>query len=274
MYLLLANPEAGGRRFQKVKNQLLKTLERLKVKFELVELPNLIDAQEMMKKHIKTDTTGIVAVGGNATVNTVINALADESIPMGIIPVGKTNYLAHSLGIKGWRAACGILAAPARREQRLGKIGKHYFVDRLEILCSQNLLAKYLRREGPLKRFLGSTKVAPRQLPCVHTEIKLDDDLKVESSLQKLAVVLNNEKGGKKLCLELVTDGPKNPTRLWADEIAIEGDKKMPVLMGNEEVAHTPVEIKGMTKYIELLVPQTSKPRRPERRLLKKFKKR
>ena len=244
MYLLLANPEAGGKRFQKIKNQLLHYLEQLKVKFELVELGNLVDVDEVLQKYLHAATTGIVAVGGNATVNTIINSMADENMPLGIIPVGKTNYLAHSLGLKNWRSACQVLAEPDKQARRLGKIGKHYFVGTLEILSHQNLLGKYLRRESLVKRFLGASSASQRHAD-VRIALKVDDELKITSMMHKLSVSLNDEKGGKKLRLELNSDTPKNPTRLWADEVEIEGDKKMPVLMGNETVAHTPVEIKG-----------------------------
>lgn len=255
MYLLLANPEAGSKRFQKIKKQLLATLERLKVKFELVELPNLVDVQDVLDKHIKTHTTGVVAVGGNATVNTVINAMADEGMPLGIIPVGKTNYLAHSLGINNWRMGVKALADPDKTAQRLGKIGKHYFVGNLEVLSHQNLLGKYLRGESLVRKFLGGT-TTPKKPTVVRAIITVDDELKIDGPIHKLSVKLNNEKGGKKLRLELITDTPKNPTKLWADMVSIEGDKKMPVLMGNETAAHTPVEIKGLGKYIELLTPK------------------
>lgn len=255
MYLLLANPEAGGKRFQKIKTRLLATLERLKVKFVLVELENLIDIDEVLTKNLKTSITGVVAVGGNATVNTIINSMADEGMPLGIIPVGKTNYLAHSLGINNWQVACRVLAEPDKTERRLGKLGKHYFVGSLEILAHQNLLGKYLRGEGLLKKFLGTSSKSQRTTN-VNAEIKIDEDLKMTVQLQKLTIKLNDEKGGKKMRLEIATDSPKNPTRLWADEIEIEGDKKMPILMGNETAAYTPVEIKGSGKYIELLVPK------------------
>lgn len=253
MYLLLANPEAGGKRFKKIKPQLLAYLAKSGVKFELVELDNLVDVEEVLKKHIKANTTGVVAVGGNATVNTIINSMADEGMPLGIIPIGKTNYLAHSLGIRGWQNGVKLLTDPDKKARRLGKIGKHYFVGHLEILSHQNLLGKYLRGESLLKKFLG-TPATPQRNLTVRAKIELDEEIKVDGPMQKLSVYLNDEKGGKKLRLELLTDTPKNPTKLLADSMAIEGDKKMPVLMGNETVAHTPVEIKGLAKYIELLV--------------------
>lgn len=256
MYLLLANPEAGGKRFQKIKSQLVDYLNKLGVKFDLVELVNLVDAEEAMKKHIQHATRGVIAIGGNATVNTVINSMADEGMPFGIIPIGKTNYLAHSLGIKGWRNAAKLLADPDKIARRLGKIGKHYFVDKIEILGSHNLLSKYLKGEGFIKKFIGSSTPSSEKNAGVNTTVSFDDGVRVTTLVQKISARLNDEKGGKKILLEITTDDPKSPTRLWMDELEIEGDKKMPVLMGNETVAHTPVEIKGCSKYIELLIPK------------------
>ena len=43
--------------------------------------------------------------------------MADEGMPLGIIPLGKTNYLAHSLGINNWRIGVKALADPDKKAQ-------------------------------------------------------------------------------------------------------------------------------------------------------------
>ena len=43
----------------------------------------------------------VIAVGGDGTIKLVATALLDYSIPMGIIPAGSANGLAHELGIPG-----------------------------------------------------------------------------------------------------------------------------------------------------------------------------
>jgi diacylglycerol kinase (ATP) len=58
------------------------------------------------------EPTLVVAVGGDGTVNRVINTVAVSGTPVGILPCGSSNDLANSLGIPtDFHQACGVIKA-------------------------------------------------------------------------------------------------------------------------------------------------------------------
>jgi len=65
-----------------------------------VHLTATIEAFEEIMETIKQDTDAVViAVGGDGTVNRLINAIADTNLTMGIVPMGSGNGLARELKI-------------------------------------------------------------------------------------------------------------------------------------------------------------------------------
>jgi diacylglycerol kinase family enzyme len=70
----------------------------------------------------------IVAVGGDGTINEIINSIGNTGIALGIIPLGATNELARMLGILDWQTACNILAGRKIEEVDLGLINDNVFV--------------------------------------------------------------------------------------------------------------------------------------------------
>ncbi len=70
----------------------------------------------------------VVAVGGDGTVNRVINAVADRNIPVGIIPCGSSNDLAGQLGIPSdLRRACRVIRSARLTDIDLISVNGRYF---------------------------------------------------------------------------------------------------------------------------------------------------
>ena len=70
----------------------------------------------------------VVAVGGDGTVNRVVNAVAQRSIPVGIIPCGSSNDLARALGIpRNFRKACQIVKTAQLMDIDLVSVNGRYF---------------------------------------------------------------------------------------------------------------------------------------------------
>ena len=257
MYFFLINPEAGHKRFFRIEKQMKKLLDRQAVKYRFVMIDNLANVPDIIQTNLRSSDQGVVAVGGNATVNAVINSLVGQDIPVGIIPMSRTNHLADSLGLKGLPTAIKALADYDLRLERLGKIGQHYFVGEAEVATRSNLLTQYLRKTNPWLKFLGLSRTTLPTEVGTKATIALDDDVLVRSKTHRLQVKLNGEHGDKKLKLTLfASPDPTEISILHSNSIAIEGETKMPVIIGNETVAHTPVEIKGLAKYIRLIVPK------------------
>ena len=89
----------------------------------------------LVKNELKTGPNTIIAVGNDQTVSQIINSMAGNNAPMGIIPIGgKTNNLiAACLGIKSEEEACDILSARRVIKLDLGKANNQYFLTKATI---------------------------------------------------------------------------------------------------------------------------------------------
>lgn len=262
MYLFLINPEAGGKRFEKLHKRFEAVIEANNIKHKLVNIDNLADIPSLLETHLKSNIDGVVAVGGNATVNAVINALVSEDTPLALVPMSRTNHLAHSLGIKKWDQAIKALVDPVYKNARLGKIGSHYFIGDAEITSHHNAIAKYLDKTNIFVKFLGLKPSTPSEDSAVRMQITIDQQLTVIGDIHGVNVTLLEETGSKKMKVEIVArDSDKKISKsvIMADELEAESEKKMPVVIGNETIAHTPIEIKGLAKHIRLIVPKNSR---------------
>lgn len=256
MYLFLINPEAGGKKFSKIEKRFEALLKRLDIKHKLVIIENLADVPKLLEENVNTRTSGVAIVGGNATVNAVINAVVSENTPIAIVPLSKTNHLATSLGIHRWDQALRAIANPKLRDVRLGKVGTHYFIGNAEIASHQNIIEKYLKKTNPLVKFLGIRQSVPNTQTAVQMKVVVDQQLSITGNVHGIRIDLVSEKD-KKLKVEILAhdDNKLSKTVLMADEIEAESEKKMPVVIGNETITHTPVEIRGVSKHIKLISP-------------------
>jgi diacylglycerol kinase (ATP) len=57
------------------------------------------DAATFAREEVQRGADAVVAVGGDGTVNEVVNALAGTQVPLGIIPLGTANDFARQVGI-------------------------------------------------------------------------------------------------------------------------------------------------------------------------------
>lgn len=257
MYLFLVNPEAGNKAFNRVSRSMTDLLNQLKIAYTFVNIDDLDHIPALLEKHLTGKVKGVAAVGGNATVNAVINGLSSEDVPVAIIPLSRTNHLAKSLGIRNWRDGVRMLAEPHVKEARLGKAGKHYFVGKLDIVSQLNLLTKYLPRTNFIYRFLGlQPNIMVNDLG-VKSTLKLDEDLEVSARIQRLQIKLNEKQEDHKLSLELHTRSGNDSvvSRFGVDSLNMDSARKLHVLSGNETIGYTPLEIKGLSKYIKLIIP-------------------
>ncbi len=109
--LFVVNPIAGGRDKNKIVDYINKTIDKRKYEYSIMisEKPHhgyyLVD--EVRKRG---DADIVVAVGGDGTINDVVNAITGSEITLGIIPVGSGNGLARYLNIPtDYRRALDII---------------------------------------------------------------------------------------------------------------------------------------------------------------------
>ena len=93
-------------------------------------------------------------------------------------------------------------------------------------------------------------------------QLVLDQDVTVVGDIHRVGIELMDTTEPKRMRIEIVAHGEDNKISksvLMADELTAESEKKMPVVIGDETIAHTPIEIRGMTKHIKMIVPRSAK---------------
>lgn len=76
----------------------------------------------------KRDYDLVIGAGGDGTLNTILNGLAESETALGVIPTGTANVLARSLGVpQNIEDACRIIAHGQTQRIDLGRVNEHYF---------------------------------------------------------------------------------------------------------------------------------------------------
>ena len=101
---------------------------------KIARLSLIKNIHDTVKSELRRGAKTIIAVGNNKTVNQIINSLAGNSVPLGIIPIGEeNNSIAKSLGIESTDDACDILSARLLAKLDLGLAKKTYFLSNATI---------------------------------------------------------------------------------------------------------------------------------------------
>lgn len=192
MYYYIVNPAAGGGRINKIQDKLQERLKKLGILGEFVKSTGPKDVGKLAKLGIERGYKTIVAVGGDGTINEVMNVILNqEKVALGIIPTGTTNDLAFALGINDWYQATGILSSRKIEEVELGQIGDRYFVtsatagfeprvSEIKRLSKGNI---FDRTRYGLRVFKEASSYKP-----IHAHLKFDNDYEVEADIFNIIV--------------------------------------------------------------------------------------
>ena len=125
------NPRAGRRRFE----HMASSLQEIFGGYDIQIVPD-VSRLSIISAYQNTDSTPdkgnmpdiVVAVGGDGTVNRVMNTVVGMELPVGIIPVGSSNDLAHALGIpKNFNMACDVIKEARPMDIDLISVNGRYF---------------------------------------------------------------------------------------------------------------------------------------------------
>jgi len=150
--LVIRNPVAGQRRGADYARA-MRTFEEAGCALTVVETTARGDAVRIAREADEDVFDIIVAAGGDGTINEVVNGLAGRRLPLGIIPLGTANVLAHEVGIGPDTArAAEVILTGRRRPIALANAGGHYCC----LMASAGYDARAITRVRPaLKRLLG-----------------------------------------------------------------------------------------------------------------------
>ena len=127
--LLVANPISGGGRGRALAPALAAALAQRGVGAEVYLTEAAGDAARRAEAAGREPWDGLVALGGDGTVNEVLNGMPDLSRPLGVLPVGTANVLARELQLpQSAEAAADVISAGHLHELAVGVCDERRFL--------------------------------------------------------------------------------------------------------------------------------------------------
>lgn len=129
-YKLIVNPIAGGGRAKALLPKIEKRFQEAGVEFDLYTTKGHQDAVAAAAKAAAEGFDIVVAVGGDGTVNEVLNGIVGTKAVLAVAPGGKGNDFATAINMpRDPDAVCDTLLKAETRAIDLGKVMDRYFIN-------------------------------------------------------------------------------------------------------------------------------------------------
>jgi diacylglycerol kinase family enzyme len=127
---LVVNPDAT--RFAARRRDRVVNLLAARHKLDVYHTTHIGHATELTRRAVADGVEAVVVMGGDGTVNEVVNGLPGPAVPLGLVGGGKTSVLSRSLGLpddvmKATARLLELLESGARRRISLGLAGGRRF---------------------------------------------------------------------------------------------------------------------------------------------------
>ena len=116
-YVFIINPASGKTDYNKIKENIIKTLEN--EDYEIYETKAPKEAIQIANRFKNEENTIVYSVGGDGTLNEVVNGIAEGKCKLGIIPTGSGNDFYRTLKE----------AQTENVRLDLGKVNGRYFIN-------------------------------------------------------------------------------------------------------------------------------------------------
>lgn len=177
-YLLIVNPEAGSRSTMKALPDIERLLRDRKAEYEFHFTKERGHATQLVKE-VGAGFDVIVSVGGDGTINEIVNGMPELNKPMGILPIGTGNDFARSCSIKigDLEAAVDTLIAHDVKKIDVGEVNGRRFINVMGLGFEgrANDIGKMLSYLHGTPKYLiaiGATYLTYRRMPL---KIKFND---------------------------------------------------------------------------------------------------
>jgi len=146
--LVVLNPAAGKQAHGPVCEALRLHFAASHIRYEVHETRAGEKSSELIRARLQESFDLAVAVGGDGTVSDVIDGLAGDSTPLGIVPTGTGNLIARELGIPtGIDEAVGLIAGePCLKRIDAMRIGSRVFVLNASVGISASVIGSTTRK--------------------------------------------------------------------------------------------------------------------------------
>lgn len=157
-FLVIHNPVAGARRARHLRATIEALAERYGAQVTVRPTAGRGDAEAMARALAPGSFDAVVVAGGDGTINEAVNGLAARGakasgIPLGIVPLGTANVLAHELNLPlDAPGTADVLALGSLKPVHLGVANGRCFA----MMAGAGLDARVVERvSGRLKRLVG-----------------------------------------------------------------------------------------------------------------------
>ena len=211
--LVLANPISGGGRSKVLVPQLCAELQRRGITAEPYFTTAAGDATRRAKAAGAEAWDGLVACGGDGTVNEVLNGMPDPTRPLGVLPVGTANVLALELKLPRTPAAVAeLLASGAQRRLAIGLCGERRFL----LFCGAGVDGAVVQRVSEVRtgtlgklKWLGPILHTVRRWPQFTLRATFADGTSLDGLSSVLVTRVRNYGGVVHLPAEVAVDSGK-----------------------------------------------------------------
>ena len=174
---VILNPAAGPGDFQRNLAHGIQYLEKCGWQVDRFETAAKGDGMRLARQSAEQGYDAAVAVGGDGTINEVINGLVGSQTALGVIPAGTANVYAADVGIPTWnplrpnavREAANIIHNGQRRRLHLGRVQfsngqQRYFIMwcgiGLDAAITKEIRSEDTRRLGYIAWIIAGVMVA------------------------------------------------------------------------------------------------------------------
>jgi diacylglycerol kinase (ATP) len=119
---VLANPAAGRGRLGRLLPEILARLAGAGAPVRVLEAADAVGAEDACRTAVAGGAAALVAVGGDGTVHTALQAVAGTSVPLGIVAAGTGNDFAAEMGLPLDPVAAADAVVTALAAGRTGEV--------------------------------------------------------------------------------------------------------------------------------------------------------
>lgn len=180
---IIANPSSGKGKAAAAAKYLERLMQRRGIT-PAMHYTSSVSRTKKLANHISFRYPKVIAVGGDGTINEIINGIIGTDCKLGIVPTGTANVLALELGLpRDIEKASAIAVNGNAKRIDLGKVNSRYF----SLMCGIGLDAEVISQVKPLVKEIFRKAAFPMvavktliNYQPEHLSVKIDDSLMSE----------------------------------------------------------------------------------------------
>ncbi len=244
-FKLIINPIAGGRKGKTLTEKVLEKLKSWGISFEHEFSRYIGHATEIARQSVKR-FDAVVAVGGDGTVNEVLNGVFGYNIPLGILPVGRGNDFFKTISPSRLLDTIirPFIETPKIEMVDVGKINNRYFMNVAGVGFDALVatIAEPIRFLGPIA-YLGSAIIGIIKNKGIKLKLNIDGE---KMDLNALLVAIANGKyfgGGMKIAPDASPWDGKLDICIAENVSSLEILKTLPKVYSGRHIYHSKIKM-------------------------------